>query len=62
MDTRFAEEIFLFEGFRLDLRAGGLFQADENGVPAPVAIGSRGLDLLSLLVRRPAISSQRTRS
>ena len=52
MDETSAGEIFLFEGFRLDLRAGGLFRADENGVLVPVAIGSRALDLLILLVRR----------
>jgi DNA-binding winged helix-turn-helix (wHTH) protein len=45
-------EIFLFEGFRLDQRAGGLFRAGENGVLAPVTIGSRALDLLTLLVKR----------
>jgi TolB-like protein/DNA-binding winged helix-turn-helix (wHTH) protein len=47
-----AEKIFLFEGFRLDQRAGGLFRAEENGVLVPVAIGSRALDLLTLLVKR----------
>jgi DNA-binding winged helix-turn-helix (wHTH) protein len=52
METLAAEEIFLFEGFRIDQRAGGLFRAEENGVLAPVAIGSRALDLLILLVRR----------
>jgi class 3 adenylate cyclase/predicted ATPase len=52
VDELAAEEIFLFEGFRLDRRAGGLFRADENGVLVPVAIGSCALDLLILLVRR----------
>jgi TolB-like protein/DNA-binding winged helix-turn-helix (wHTH) protein len=52
MDALTADEIFLFEGFRLDRRAGGLFRADENGVLAPVPIGSRALDLLVLMVRR----------
>jgi TolB-like protein/DNA-binding winged helix-turn-helix (wHTH) protein/Tfp pilus assembly protein PilF len=47
-----AEDVFLFEGFRLDRRAGGLFRADENGVLVAVAIGARALDLLILLVRR----------
>jgi TolB-like protein/DNA-binding winged helix-turn-helix (wHTH) protein len=46
------DEVFLFEGFRLDPQTGGLFRADENGVLVPVAIGSRALDLLSRLVRR----------
>jgi TolB-like protein/DNA-binding winged helix-turn-helix (wHTH) protein/Tfp pilus assembly protein PilF len=52
MDALAVMEIFLFEDFRLDRRAGGLFRADENGVLVPVAIGSRALDLLTLLVRR----------
>jgi DNA-binding winged helix-turn-helix (wHTH) protein len=52
MHARAADQIFRFEGFHLDRRAGGLFRADESGVPAPVTIGSRALDLLYLLVRR----------
>src|SRR5215813_6009624 len=52
MDALTADEIFLFEGFRLDRRAGGLFRAGENGVLVPVPLGSRALDLLILLVRR----------
>jgi adenylate cyclase len=52
MDALAADEVFLFEGFRLDRRAGGLLQADENGVWTPVAVGSRALDLLTLLVSR----------
>jgi DNA-binding winged helix-turn-helix (wHTH) protein len=47
-----AEDIFLFEGFRLDPRAGGLFRANENGILIPLGIGARALDLLILLVRR----------
>src|SRR5215469_16075032 len=41
-------EVFLFEGFRLDRR--GLFRRDERGVFVPVAIGSRALDVLCVLV------------
>jgi TolB-like protein/DNA-binding winged helix-turn-helix (wHTH) protein/cytochrome c-type biogenesis protein CcmH/NrfG len=52
MDARATDEIFLFEGFRLDLQTGGLLRADENGVLVPVAVGSRALDLLVLLLRR----------
>jgi TolB-like protein len=52
MDALGAEKIFLFESFRLDLRAGGLFRADGSGTQVPVAIGSRALDLLVLLVTR----------
>jgi adenylate cyclase len=44
-------EIFLFEGFQLDRR--GLFRRDENAAPAPVDIGSRALDVLGALLRRP---------
>src|SRR5882672_10338593 len=46
-------ESSLFEGFRLDRRAGVLFRQDERGVFAPMAIGSRALDILGVLVERP---------
>src|SRR5271169_1077545 len=52
MDAPATDEDFLFEGFRLDLQTGGLLRADETGVLVPVAIGSRALDLLVLLLRR----------
>jgi len=52
VDAIAGNEIFLFERFRLDRRAGGLFRCDEHGVLAPVAIGSRALDVLYILVRR----------
>ena len=42
----------LFEGFRLDSRGGCLFRLDDERGAAPVALGSRALDLLSLLVER----------
>src|SRR6516225_3486159 len=44
-------EIFLFEDFRLD-RRGGLFRLDGGGAFVPVAIGSRALDILSVLIER----------
>ena len=44
------DDIFQFEGFRLDRR--GLFRRDERGVFAPIAIGSRALDVLCVLVER----------
>ena len=53
MDALGRGDVFLFEGFRLDRRGGGLFRRDERGVFAPMAIGSRALDLLSMLVERP---------
>src|SRR5215472_12186533 len=44
-------DIFLFEDLRLD-RRGGLFRHDENGAFLPVAIGSRALDILGVLIER----------
>src|SRR6266849_2459546 len=52
MDTPSAD-ISLFEGFRLERRAGVLFRRDKRGVFAPMAIGSRALDILGVLVERP---------
>ena len=53
MDALATGDVFLFESFRLDRRGGGLFRRDERGVFVPMAIGSRALDLLSMLVERP---------
>jgi DNA-binding winged helix-turn-helix (wHTH) protein len=53
-------DVFLFEGFRLDRRA--LFRRDERGVFVPIAIGSRALDVLGLLVGRAGDLVARTRS
>jgi adenylate cyclase len=47
-----SSEVFLFEDFRLDRCGGGLFRRDESGVFAPVAVGSRGLDILGVLIAR----------
>ena len=44
-------DIFLFDDFRLD-RRGGLFRRDDNGAFVPVAIGSRALDILGVLIER----------
>src|SRR6516225_791390 len=44
--------IFEFERFRLDRRGGGLFCSDKHGTFVPVAIGSRALDVLCVLVQR----------
>ncbi len=46
-------DVFLFEGFRLDRRGGGLFRRDEAGGFVPMPIGSRALDVLRVLVERP---------
>jgi adenylate cyclase len=47
-----SSEIFLFGEFRLDRAAGGLFRRDTDGVLVPVAIGSRALEILAVLVER----------
>jgi TolB-like protein/DNA-binding winged helix-turn-helix (wHTH) protein/Tfp pilus assembly protein PilF len=51
MDALATADIVLFEGFRLDRR--GLFRRDESGAFVPVAIGSRALEILGVLIERP---------
>jgi class 3 adenylate cyclase len=53
MDPPSSTGISLFEGFRLDRRGGVLYRRVERGVFAPMAIGSRALDILGVLVGRP---------
>jgi DNA-binding winged helix-turn-helix (wHTH) protein len=48
-----AVDACLFGEFRLDRRIGVLFRRDERGVFAPLATGSRSLDILGVLVERP---------
>lgn len=50
MSALVVEDAFLFEGFRLDRRSGGLYRRDQRGVFVPVPIGSRALDVLGVLV------------
>jgi TolB-like protein/Flp pilus assembly protein TadD len=45
-------DVLLFEGFRLDRRAGVLFRLNREGSAEPVALGSRAFNLLLLLVER----------
>src|SRR5258707_312176 len=52
METLASSGVFLFEDFRLDRRGAGLFQRDGSGAFLPVAIGSRGLDILGVLIDR----------
>jgi len=47
-----SSEVFVFEDFRLDRHGGGLFRRADDGAFAPVAIGSRGLDILGVLIAR----------
>ena len=44
--------IFRFEDFRLDRRDGGLFGCNGAGTFEPVAIGSRALDILGVLIEQ----------
>jgi DNA-binding winged helix-turn-helix (wHTH) protein len=44
-------DIFAFEDFRLN-RRGGLFRCNGTGTFEPVAIGSRALDILGVLIER----------
>jgi DNA-binding winged helix-turn-helix (wHTH) protein len=46
------DDLLLFDGFRFDRQAGGLFRVDESGSTSMVPLGSRALDLLALLARR----------
>ena len=52
MDGLGSADILQFEGFRLDRRAGRLCRLDQAGIVTPIALGSRTLDLLALLVSR----------
>ena len=52
MESLASPEIFLFEDFCLDRRGGGLFRRDDDGAFTAVAIGSRGLDILGVLIKR----------
>jgi DNA-binding winged helix-turn-helix (wHTH) protein len=52
MDLSGSADSVLLEGFRFDRRGGCLFRVDQGGVTTPVALGSRAINLLSLLVER----------
>jgi DNA-binding winged helix-turn-helix (wHTH) protein len=45
-------DISHFEDFRLDPRGGGLLRCSGTDKFEPVAIGSRGLDILGVLIER----------
>ena len=44
--------VALFGDFLLDRSAGGLFRIDEHSNRVPLPLGSRALDVLSVLVER----------
>src|SRR5580704_5577175 len=52
MEALAAGDVFLFDGFRLDRRGGGLSRRDARGDFVPMATGSRALDVLGVLVER----------
>lgn len=52
MQALAAADTFTFAKFRLDRRRGGLFRCGEDGAEVPVALGSRALDILVLLLDR----------
>ena len=52
MDALTKAGFIQFEGFRLDRRTHTLFRRDEAGAFVPIAIGSRALEVLDLLLER----------
>ena len=52
MDALALSEVFLFEDFRFDRARGGLFRRAADGAFTAVAISSRGLDILRVLIER----------
>jgi TolB-like protein len=52
MEEHAGADIVLFGGFRFDRRRGLLSRQNEDGRLVPVAIGSRALDVLGLLIDR----------
>jgi DNA-binding winged helix-turn-helix (wHTH) protein len=52
MDALASADTLLFECFRLDRCHGGLLKQGEDGVWRPVAVGSRALDVLTVLADR----------
>jgi pentatricopeptide repeat protein len=50
MDAPVSADVFLFEVFQFDRRAGTLFRREPSGTLVPVAIGSRALAVLDALV------------
>src|SRR3978361_1948191 len=51
MSLPVVNEVWLFDGFRLDRRSGGLFRPNDTGDLNPVPLGSRALDVLEVLAR-----------
>jgi DNA-binding winged helix-turn-helix (wHTH) protein len=52
MEERAGADVVRFSGFRFDRRRGCLLREGEDGALTPLAIGSRALDVLGLLIDR----------
>jgi TolB-like protein/DNA-binding winged helix-turn-helix (wHTH) protein/Tfp pilus assembly protein PilF len=52
VDTLASADVLLFEGFRFDRAGGFLTRSDGPGTAEPIALGSRALALLGLLLER----------
>jgi len=52
MDALASSQVFLFENFRLDRHGGRLFRRVSDGAFTAVAISSRGLAILGVLIER----------
>ena len=52
MEEHAGADVVRFSGFRFDRSHGCLLRQDKDGTFAPVAVGSRALDLLGLLIDR----------
>jgi adenylate cyclase len=53
VEARVAGETLLFEGWRFDREGRRLFRQDAAGAWTAISIGSRALDILTLLLERP---------
>jgi adenylate cyclase len=60
MNASSSNGICLFDGFRFERRTGVLSRRDERGIYLPIAIGSRALEILGVLVERPGEVLSRT--
>jgi DNA-binding winged helix-turn-helix (wHTH) protein len=52
MEEYAGADVVRFSGFRFDRSHGCLLRQDKDGTFTPVAVGSRALDLLGLLIDR----------
>jgi transcriptional regulator HilA, main transcriptional regulator of SPI1 len=55
MDALISPGMIAFQGFRFDADRRRLLHPGADGVWAPVAVGSRALDVLAVLLQRPGM-------